>query len=233
MRRILSNILASATTIFMLAPVLAFGFASCSSDDDVDTTPVPATAEGTFTDPRDGNEYRWVRYGTLDWMAENYRYDIGNEDICMVYDGDAQKLDAKVYGRLYTYDAAREACPDGWRLPTDEDWQSLEIAMGMPAAAAARNDAWRGSVAKRMMAIYGTVTDINIQLAGWYFPHTNMGMSGCRYYGVYGAFWTATKDPGQDNCYFYRKFFYGKDGVFRSSTAPDMGFSVRYVRDAR
>ena len=35
------------------------------------------------------------------------------------------------------------------------------------------------------------------------------------------------------NGYFYRKFYYGSDGIFRSSTAPEMGFSVRYVRDAQ
>lgn len=217
----------------MLVLLSGLTLTSCSSDDDVDTTPVAASASGTFTDTRDGNEYKWVRYGNLDWMAENYRYDTGNPDYCMVYEGDAQTLDPKVYGRLYTLEAAKEACPEGWRLPTDDDWQNLEQAMGMSASDAARNDDWRGTVAKKMMAIYEKVTDINIQLAGWYFPHTNMGLSGCRYYGVYGAFWTATKDPGQDNCYFYRKFFYNEDGIFRSSTAPEMGFSVRYVRDAQ
>ena len=30
------------------------------------------------------------------------------------------------YGFLYTYEAALRALPEGWRLPTDEDWKALD-----------------------------------------------------------------------------------------------------------
>lgn len=212
---------------------LPFAFTSCSDDDDVPASLIPASDKGVYTDERDGNEYQWVRYGNLEWMAENFRYDLRDEDYCRVYSGDSRTLDPKVYGRLYTYQGAVDACPEGWRLPTDEDWQCLEMAMGMSASDAGKKDAWRGNIAKRILSIYGTATDFNALLAGWYFPHTNMGLSGCRYYGVYAAFWTATQDQSEANGYYYRKFFYSNDGIFRSSTAPDMGFSVRYVRDAK
>ncbi len=212
---------------------LSFAFTSCSDDGGAPTSLIPASAKGVYTDARDGNEYQWVRYGNLEWMAQNFRYDLGDEDNCTVYTGDAKTLDPKVYGRLYTYQGAVDACPDGWRLPTDEDWQNLEKVMGMSASEANQKDVWRGNVAKRFLSLYGTVTDFNALLAGWYFPHTNMGLLGCRYYGVYAAFWTSTKDKSEANGYFYRKFYYGSDGIFRSSTAPEMGFSVRYVRDAQ
>ena len=35
--------------------------------------------------------------------------------------------DYKKYGNLYTWEEALEVCPEGWRLPTDEDWQNLEV----------------------------------------------------------------------------------------------------------
>src|SRR5579871_4756178 len=37
------------------------------------------------------------------------------------------------YGRLYTWEAARRACPsvgDGWRLPSDADWRQMAKQYG-------------------------------------------------------------------------------------------------------
>ena len=30
-----------------------------------------------------------------------------------------------VFGRFYSYEEAMTACPEGWRIPTEEDWMSL------------------------------------------------------------------------------------------------------------
>ena len=49
------------------------------------------------------------------------------------------------FGCLYRLDQAFEAVPEGWRLPTDEDWQKLERHFGMSADEAAGLD-WRGNV---------------------------------------------------------------------------------------
>lgn len=54
---------------------------SCNKDDDdVPTDLISATQQGTFTDVRDGNTYRWVRYGNLEWMADNFRYVINDQN---------------------------------------------------------------------------------------------------------------------------------------------------------
>lgn len=61
------------------------------------------------------------------------------------------EADAKVghyaaeHGYLYSLAGARMAVPDGWRLPTDEDWKKLEMALGMDAADCDRMNAWRGT----------------------------------------------------------------------------------------
>lgn len=49
------------------------------------------------------------------------------------------------YGFLYSLDAARAAVPEGWRLPTDEDWKKLEKALGMPGGEIDLLDKWRGN----------------------------------------------------------------------------------------
>lgn len=52
---------------------------------------------------------------------------------------------SKSYGYLYSYDAALDAVPDGWRLPTDDDFKQLETALGLSADECDRIEAWRGS----------------------------------------------------------------------------------------
>jgi hypothetical protein len=55
-------------------------------------------------------------------MAENLNYaDPLGQSWC--YDNDEKKCE--IGGRLYTLSVAQSVCPDGWRLPTDEEWMGL------------------------------------------------------------------------------------------------------------
>ncbi len=110
---------------------------------------------GTFTDPRDGQTYRWVRIGDQVWMAENLRYlpSVDNpwthsrtEPNYYVYDyfgTNVKEAKAKNnyrnYGVLYNEFAAMKgqssnenypgnvqgACPSGWKVPSDAEWTQL------------------------------------------------------------------------------------------------------------
>ncbi len=51
---------------------------------------------------------------------------------------------SKTYGYLYTLDGARNAVPEGWRIPSDTDWKKLEAALGMSTSEIEKNNAWRG-----------------------------------------------------------------------------------------
>ncbi|MEQ8325109.1 MAG: FISUMP domain-containing protein [Vicingaceae bacterium] len=74
----------------------------------------------SFTDPRDGHEYRTVQIGEAIWMRDN-----------LVYEANFSKkkndfLDRKKEGLTYSWWNAKQACPAGWRLPTESDFMYLK-----------------------------------------------------------------------------------------------------------
>jgi uncharacterized protein (TIGR02145 family) len=81
--------------------------------------------EGMLTDPRDGQQYRTVRIGDQQWMAENLNYN-GGMRTC--YNRDPSQCG--IYGGLYSWEEAMEVCPAGWHLPTLEEWEILSAFLG-------------------------------------------------------------------------------------------------------
>lgn len=231
--------------VMLLAiPVAMSLMVSCGGDDDTAAViPVPV-ATGTFTDSRDGEQYGWVEYGGLQWMTENYRYDTGDYSTCRNYIDDNDWIDyaqrqtstrnrAK-YGMYYTLSGARAACPDGWRLPTDDDWKSLEEATGMSRKDVGRTG-WRGSSAWSLLATKEHDSYARMLLGGYVTYHTYTNLRNfSRLKGAWGFYWTSTLDPDKEgDFYYYRKFAYNRDGVCRESMEPEgQMLSVRYVRDA-
>lgn len=128
----------------LAAVMTAFLFAGCISDEgtkagdekwtgDVDDflrgccggVGIPVEYD-TVTDPRDNKRYKTVKISGQRWMAENLNFETPDSSWCY---NNADSNCVK-YGRLYTLNAAMEACPAGWRLPYNNEWASLITMAG-------------------------------------------------------------------------------------------------------
>lgn len=226
--------------VFLFVSLLP-GLYSCDNSE-----PLPAkispSASGTWTDTRDGEVYGWVQYGNLQWMTENFRYDTGDINHCHNYieEADFQKYSENYstrnrarWGMYYTHEAAVKACPEGWHLPTDAEWQQLEQICGMSASLSNAWN-WRGNVAFSILSFEGNATDMQLGLGGFVTQHIGTYLNGSRYKGAWGFYWTDTADESKEGEYFiYRKFAYDEPSIYRQSMeSSKQMLSVRYVRNA-
>ena len=78
-----------------------------------------------FCDYRDNQLYATVKIGEQIWMAKNLNYETENS---YCYDDDP--ANCEVYGRLYTWEAALNACPEGYHLPTKTEFETLISNVG-------------------------------------------------------------------------------------------------------
>ncbi|MCF8405534.1 MAG: right-handed parallel beta-helix repeat-containing protein [Bacteroidales bacterium] len=110
-------------------------------------TSTPFSCGDTFVDARDGNSYTTVQIGTQCWMAENLN--IGtminssnsqiDNSIIEKYCYDDNSTNCDTYGGLYqwnemmnyvTTEGTQGICPDGWYMPTDNEWETLMNFLG-------------------------------------------------------------------------------------------------------
>jgi uncharacterized protein (TIGR02145 family) len=102
-------------------------FAPAVSNNDFITT--------SFIDSRDSQEYGQVYVGTTNsqlWMTRNLNYDAPSGDYC--YQDNPAKCTTEK-GKLYTWSATANVCPNGWRLPTETDFNTLITNLGGATAA--------------------------------------------------------------------------------------------------
>jgi len=127
-----------------------------------------------LTDSRDGKKYKVQKFGNQLWMVENLNFKTPNS---WVYDN--KEENAAKYGRLYNYQDAMKACPAGWVLPTDIDWEFLaadfaDESDGIWFTFKSNDEAW-------LLTFSGRHNEKNI-------------FEGI---GVSGAYWSS-EDPGKD-----------------------------------
>ena len=145
----------------------------------------------------------------------------------------------EVYGLLYNFYAVSNPsglCPEGWRVPSDEDWQELEVSLGISVAKA--QERWHRGVDE------GSRLAGKVELWGEDGIKTKVfGDSGFdalpagyrRSYGDYGNissnanFWTS--DEKDENNAMSREIYAGNAGIYRiDNINKNNGHSVRCIQ---
>jgi len=172
--------------------------------------------KGSFTDSRDGKSYKTVKFDNQTWMAENLNYNASGSKCYDNSESNCQK-----YGRLYDWETAKSACPKGWHLPSDEEWQILVDFAGGSSEA--------GTILKASSgwAENGNGTDA----FGFSALPGGDGYSVGFFYGVgeYGYWWSATEYDASNA--YGRYMVYSHADVRRVYYGKSLYSSVRCAQD--
>lgn len=137
------------------------------------------------------------------------------------------------YGFLYTYEGALKAIPEGWRLPTDDDWKKLEQTLGMPLSQINILDEWRGSYE-------GDLLKTGEQGIGFDVVYAGARLYGSYSYGgsfhnknVNAYFWSSTHKVERDtvDLGITRVFFLKEDRIMRGTSNLTAAYSVRCIKE--
>ena len=132
------------------------------------------------------------------------------------------------YGKLYNWYAVndpRGLAPEGWKIPSDEEWSRLADFLGGESVAGTKmksTDFW---------ADYGGKSGNGTNESGFSglpggFRYSTGPFS---YIGKNGHWWSSTEYF--TNYAWYRNLIYGSGSVLRGANGKGDGFSVRCLRD--
>lgn len=210
------------------------------------------TGKGSITengikssDPKitvDGIDYYYTNIAGLDW----FRHNLANPSFGAPYNNDAAM--GPVFGRYYSYEEAVQACPEGWRLPTDAEWVAMAQAVNSECTVAENGSIT--SIAADLMAdaafngmsmweYWPKVGEITNKSGLAILPcgFSNLGEKADGQYPAasfsgtneYSVFWTADK-VGETMANYRYVFCEQPDMVLAKGDITTFGASVRCVR---
>jgi len=200
------------------------------------------STSGSFIDNRDSKSYKWVKIGTQIWMAENLNYKTEDgKSRCYPTSGttntnDADNANCNNYGRLYTWAVAMNgaessnenpsgvqgACPVGWHLPSDVEWDVLMTTVGGQRTAGTKlkadSDLWnrngKGTDEFGFSALPGGSSIIG--------EFSNIGTEGCWWSSYSRGLWAT----------YYRCIMDNSGDVKQNENYASSQYSVRCVHDS-
>lgn len=218
-------------------------FSSCEKEDTNNVS--------TIVKDIDGNIYNKVEIGNQTWLLENlkttkYRNGdailngISSENTTGAYEiYDDLPSNNSVYGKLYNWYAvedSRGVCPTGWHVPSDAEWKTLEMHLGMSPEEADQGEGQRGTDEGGKLKVTGTDY--------WNSPNTGAtnesgfsALPGGAFWNenfvelkTFGGWWTSSL--ADDSHVWYRYLSYDHSEIHRKDEAPKhAGFSVRCLKD--
>lgn len=204
--------------------------------------PDPAPVLGEMTDARDGQMYQTVTLGDQTWLAQDLNY-AADSSVC--YEDDP--ANCELYGRLYDWEAALTACPDGWHLGSDEEWSALIKFLDPEADPQAGSGVVEESIwAGGMMKATGNLRD---ETGLWNYPNVGATNSSkfsavpagvcysdgaCDVMGRHAIYWTSTENDNSK--VWFRVLDYGLKSIYRAeegqwSMERATRLSVRCLKD--
>jgi len=178
-----------------------------------------------FVDKRDKRKYRIVKIGQYTWMAENLAYDVPGS---RCYKDDSTYCEK--YGKLYDRETAKKACPPGWHLPTDAEWQELVKHAGGKEIAGKKLKAKDGWKDYEGTSSNGTDDFGFSALPGGFIS----SVDNSRYDRRDGRWWCSNSEDDDSKPYAYGMVFHDKGDIVRSLSreeVKDFFCSIRCVKD--
>jgi uncharacterized protein (TIGR02145 family) len=183
-----------------------------------------------------GQTYKTVVIGTRTWMAENLNYDASGS---WCYENN--QSNCSKYGRLYNWATAmnlpsscnsyscsnyvsskhRGIYPEGWHLPSMEEWRSLAASVGGSAGKLKAKSGWNGSSGNGtddygFAALPSGERDINDRF---------------RFADSTSSWWSVGEDKDNESSAYILYLRYTSDIIFISPPDKKYGFSVRCLQD--
>jgi len=169
----------------------------------------------TFTDSRDGKQYKKVTIGRQTWMAENLNYAASGSKCYDNKESNCQK-----YGRLYNWNTAKSVCPSGWHLPSKAEWEVLTATVGGEETEGKYLKTTRGWDSSNGVDAFG----FSALPGGSGYPGDH---SDDQYIGTHGNWWISSEN--NTNHAYYRMIIF--DIASWASNYKTALFSVRCVQD--
>lgn len=181
--------------------------------------------------------YKTTVIGSQVWMAENLNYVTQSGSACF---GDVA-TNCGTYGRLYSWPVAHQICPEGWHLPTSDDWDKMLAQVASTYGYEKSEDGIYPGVARELKFIgnwkaYSSASASNSTgfgaQAGGVIP--SVAASSTPYpAGQFGLWWSSTQ-TGTYNGIVYNFYFtmtYSDNNAYRYSMPEDALLSVRCLKN--
>jgi uncharacterized protein (TIGR02145 family) len=230
--------------------LLAFGvILTVGCNDKVEEPKIIETS--TVTDI-DGNVYKTVKIGDQWWMAENlavthfnngsnldfYALDAADSLWANAVNPSYTVINDSLFGYLYNFSVienTQNIAPEGWHVPTDEDWKILEREIGMTEEES-NALAWRGTDEAEKLAVkYSLGWPEGSPLFGTDEYEFGAKPAGCRLFnGEVNSqgnltFWWTSSTSGNEG--WYRYLDANQTRIFRQHTYKGYGMSIRCVKN--
>jgi uncharacterized protein (TIGR02145 family) len=172
-----------------------------------------------IVDTRDGQVYPTLKLGSQIWLGRDLSFAAPGSHC---YGGRDEACPPN--GRLYPWIVAIGACPAGWHLPDENEWQNLERHIGM-AETALIEEGLRGTHQGGQLR-RGGASGFAAPLSGYRRPDGSYARRGER-----SAYWLST--AVDSTAAWHRDIRGNDDRIYRSAVPIGYALSVRCLHDAR